>query len=115
MTKKIIQETFQIKGGFTTLASSAPMLPLRNILILALLDTIWENFFLMSMTFSRIQRLRPSLVYSNKKYVYEMSTKDPKDSGRATTICPRIQVLIKVWKDGSPKVELQFTWKKREE
>ena len=44
-----------------------------------------------------------------------MLTKDPKDSEGPPLYAPGIQVLIKVWKDGSPKAELQFTWKIREE
>ena len=36
---------------------------------------------------------------------------DPKDSKESTLYAPGTQVLIKVWKDGSPKAQLQPTWK----
>ena len=37
--------------------------------------------------------------------------KDPKDSKEPPRYAPGTQVLIKVWKDGSPKAQLQPTWK----
>ena len=36
---------------------------------------------------------------------------DPKDSKESPPYVPGTQVLIKVWKDGSPKAQLQPTWK----
>ena len=36
---------------------------------------------------------------------------DPKDSKEPPLYAPGTQVLIKVWKDGSPKAQLQPTWK----
>ena len=36
--------------------------------------------------------------------------KDPKDSKEPPLNAPGTQVLIKVWKDGSPKAQLQSTW-----
>ena len=36
---------------------------------------------------------------------------DPKDSKESPLYAPGTQVLIKVWKDGSPKAQLQLTWK----
>ena len=36
---------------------------------------------------------------------------DPKDSKEPPPYAPGTQVLIKVWKDGSPKAQLQPTWK----
>ena len=36
---------------------------------------------------------------------------DPKDSKELTLYAPGTQVLIEVWKDGSPKAQLQPTWK----
>ena len=36
---------------------------------------------------------------------------DPKDSKEPPLYAPGTQVLIKVWKDGSPKAQLQSTWK----
>ena len=36
---------------------------------------------------------------------------DPKDSKVSPLYAPRTQVLIKVWKGGSPKSQLQPTWK----
>ena len=36
---------------------------------------------------------------------------DPKDSKESPLYVPGTQVLIKVWKDGSPKAQLQPTWK----
>ena len=35
----------------------------------------------------------------------------PKDSKESPLYAPGTQVLIKVWKDGSPKAQLQTTWK----
>ena len=36
---------------------------------------------------------------------------DPKDSKESPPYAPGTQVLIKVWKDGSPKAQLQPIWK----
>ena len=36
---------------------------------------------------------------------------DPKDFKESPLYAPQTQVLIKVWKDGSPKAQLQPTWK----
>ena len=36
---------------------------------------------------------------------------DPKDSKEPPIYAPGTQVLIKVWKDGSPKAQLQPTWR----
>ena len=36
---------------------------------------------------------------------------DPKDSKESPLYAPGTQVLIKFWKDGSPKAQLQPTWK----
>ena len=36
---------------------------------------------------------------------------DPKDSKESPLYAPGAQVLIKVWKDGSPRAQLQPTWK----
>ena len=36
---------------------------------------------------------------------------DPEDSKESPRNAPGTQVLIKVWKDGSPKAQLQPTWK----
>ena len=36
---------------------------------------------------------------------------DPKDSKESPLYAPGTQVLIKIWKDGSPKAQLQPTWK----
>ena len=36
---------------------------------------------------------------------------DPKDSKESSRYAPGTQVLIKVWKNGSPKAQLQPTWK----
>ena len=35
---------------------------------------------------------------------------DPKDSKESPLYSPGTQVLIKVWKDGSLKAQLQLTW-----
>ena len=35
---------------------------------------------------------------------------DPKDSKEPSLYAPWIQILIKIWKDGSPKAQLQPTW-----
>lgn len=36
---------------------------------------------------------------------------DPKDYKESPLYAPRTQILIKVWKDGSPEAQLQPTWK----
>ena len=102
------------------------MLPLRNRLILALLrHYMGDLFFFMSMTSSWIQRLRPSglMPWSYTMVIGQFQeeiclwdvNQDPKDSEGPPLYAPGIQVLIKVWKDGSTKAEFQFTWKKTEE
>ena len=40
-----------------------------------------------------------------------VSTRIQKDSKKPPLYAPGMQVLIKVWKDGSPKAQLQPTWK----
>ena len=37
---------------------------------------------------------------------------DPKDSKESPLYAPGTQVLVKVWKDGSPKAQLQPAWKR---
>ena len=39
------------------------------------------------------------------------TNQDPKDSKESPLYAPGTQLLIKVWKDGSPKAQLQPTWK----
>ena len=73
----------------------------------------------MSMTSSQIQKFRPSslipwpLGNSNRIYTCGVVNQDTKDSkGSLLYIyAPGTQVLIKVWKDGSSKAQLQPTWK----
>ena len=70
----------------------------------------------MSMTSSYIQRLRPpSLIpwpLGNSKRIYAcgQSTRTQKIL-ESPLYAPGTQVLNKVWKDGSPKSQLQPTWK----
>ena len=69
------------------------------------------------MTYSWIQRLRPSglipwpLGNSNRIYACRVINQDPKDYKKSPLYVPGTQVLIKVWKDGSPKAQLQPTSK----
>ena len=71
----------------------------------------------MSMISSYIQSLRPSslkpwpLGNSNKDTSLWGVNHDPKDSKELPLYAPGTQVLIKVWKDGSPKAQLQPPWK----
>ena len=39
------------------------------------------------------------------------TNQDPKDSKESPLYAPGTHLLIKVWKDGSPKAQLQPTWK----
>ena len=48
---------------------------------------------------------------SNKIYACKGINQDPKDSKEPRLYAPGAQVLIKAWKDGSPKAQLQPTWK----
>ena len=65
----------------------------------------------MSMISSYIQSLRPSslkpwpLGNSNKDISLWGVNHDPKDSKELPLYAPGTQVLIKVWKDGSPKAQ----------
>ena len=59
--------------------------------------------------------LRPSGLISwplgNSNNIYALGdNQDPKDSKEPPLYAPGTQVLIKVWKDGSPKAPLQPTW-----
>ena len=71
----------------------------------------------MSMISSYIQSLRPSslkpwpLGNSNKDTSLWGVNRDPQDSKESRLYAPGTQVLIKVWKYGSPKAHLQPTWK----
>ena len=71
----------------------------------------------MPMTSSKIQRLRPSSLIpwpfgnSNKLYTFGGVNQDPKDSKEPSVYAPGTQILTKVGKDGSPKAQLQPTWK----
>ena len=42
---------------------------------------------------------------------FQQVNQNPKDSKESPSYVPGTQVLIKVWKDGSPKAQLQPTWK----
>ena len=42
---------------------------------------------------------------------FQQVNQNPKDSKESPLYAPGTQVLIKVWKDGSPKAQLQPTWK----
>ena len=44
-------------------------------------------------------------------YTLQGINQDPKDSKESPLYAPGTQVLIKVWKDGSPKAQLKPTWK----
>ena len=39
------------------------------------------------------------------------ANQDPKDSNEPPLYVPGTQTLIKIWEDGSPKAQLQLTWK----
>ena len=102
-----------MEGGF----SSAPVLPLRNRLVLVLIKCYRGDLLFMSMTSSQIQRFRPSsliplpLETVPTRYILWGVNQDPKYSKEPPLYAPGTQVLIKVWKDGSPKAQLQPTWK----
>ena len=124
--KKIIQETF------LRLKEALPIAPLcthvapKEQIDLSPSETLYGRpFFFMSMTSSWIQRLRPSGLmprsytmvigqFQEEICLWDVN-QDPKDSEGPPLYAPGIQVLIMVWKDGSTKAELQFTWKKTEE
>ena len=75
-----------------------------------------EELFFMSMTSSSTHRRRPSslipwpLGNSNRIYACGVN-QGPKDSKEPPLCAPVTQVLIKVWKDGLPKAQLQPTGK----
>ena len=86
------------------------------------------DLLFMSMTSSYIQRLRPSsftpcltrVLYQSYTMAIGQFQQDicvwgvnqyPKDPKEPPLNAPGTQVLIKAWKDGSPKAQLQPTWK----
>ena len=106
-----------MKGGFNEQLSSTPVLLLRNTLVLVLMRCYVGDLLFMSMISYYIQSLRPSnlkpwpLGNSNKDTSLWGVNHDPKDSKELPLYAPGTQVLIKVWKDGSPKAQLQPPWK----
>ena len=70
----------------------------------------------MLLTSSWIQRLRPSslilwpLAIATRNSLWGIN-QDPKYSKESLLYAPGIQVLVKVWKNGSPKAQLQPTCK----
>ena len=102
-----------MEGGFTN-SSPPPALPLRNSLVLVLMRCYMGDLLFMSMTSSLIQRFRPSslipwpLGNSNRIYTCGVSTRIQKiplyDSQKSDH-------YMLQRKDGSPKAQLQPTWK----
>ena len=105
-----------MEGGFT---NSYPLyvLPLRNRLVLVLMRCYMGDLLFMSMTSYQIQRLRPSGLIRMAVGQFQQDIRlwgvnqDPKDSKEPPLYAPGTQILIKVWKYGSPKAQLQPTWK----
>ena len=60
---------------------------------------------------AQTQRLIPWPWGNSKRYMLWAVNWDPQDSKEPPLYAPRTQVLIKVWKDESPKAQLQPTWK----
>ena len=60
---------------------------------------------------AQTQRLIPWPWGNSKRYMLWAVNWDPQDSKEPPLYAPRTQVLIKVWKDGSPKAQLEPTWK----
>ena len=103
-----------MEGGFTT--RSPPIVPVRKRLVLVLMRCYMGDILFISMTFSLIQRLRLSgLIHGHwtipTRYMFGGINQGPKDYKEPPLYAPETQVLIKVWKDGSPKTQLQPTWK----
>ena len=74
------------------------------------------DLLFMSMTSSWIQRFRPSShIMAIRQFQQDIRlwgmNQDPKDSKESPLYAPGTQVLIKVWKDGSPKAQLHPTYK----
>ena len=74
------------------------------------------DLLFMSITSSYIQRLRPSgITIAGGQFQWDIClwgfNQDIKDFKKSPLYAPWTQVLIKVWKDGSPKAQLQPTWR----
>ena len=86
---------------------------LRNLAAIAIMI---EDLLFMSMTFldPEVQTLQSCTIafgqFQQDICLWGMN-QDPKDSKESPLYAPGTQVLIKIWKDGSPKVHFQPTWK----
>ena len=75
---------------------------------------MWETICLCQWPLSRSRGLDPPVLYHGHwaiptRYLWAVN-QDPKDSKEPPLNAPGTQVLIKAWKDGSPKAQLQPTW-----
>ena len=72
------------------------------------------DLLFMSMTSFLIQSLQfytKAIGQFQQDIILSGINQDPKDSKEPPLYVPGTKVLIKVWKDGSPKAQLQATWK----
>ena len=83
---------------------------------LVLIDAIWETFCYVSDLFldPEAQTLWSYTMtigqFQKGIHIWGVN-QDPKDSKEPPLYAPGTQDLIKVWEDGSPKAQLQPTWK----
>ena len=77
---------------------------------------MWEIFCLCQWPLPRSRSSDPLVLYHGcwailTRYMLLGINQDPKDSKEPWLYAPGTQVLIKAWKEGSPKAQLQPTWK----
>ena len=109
-------ETFLGWKEALPIALLAPILPLRNRLVLVLMRFYGRPFVYINDLFldpeaQTFQSYTMAIGQFQQDICLWGVNQDPKDSKESSLYAPGTQVLIKIWKDGSPKAQLQPTWK----
>ena len=106
-----------MEGGFTRIAEAllCTSIAPKEQVGLSPFKSYMIDLLFMSMS-SRPRGSDPPVLYHGHwtiptGYTLWGINQDPKDSKESSPYVPGTQVLIKIWKDGSPKAQLQPTWK----
>ena len=106
-----------MEGGFTRIAEAllCTSIAPKEQVGLSPFRSYMRDLLFMSMS-SRPRGSDPPVLYHGHwtiptGYMLWGINQDPKDSKESSPYVPGTQVLIKIWKDGSPKAQLQPTWK----
>ena len=117
MIKKITQETAQGWKGVLPTALPRTHIAPKGQVGLSPYEMLYGRPFICISDLSLDPEAQTLLSYTMAIGKFQLDihlwgvNQDPKDSRESPLYAPGTQVLIKVWKDGSPKAQLQPTWK----